>query len=135
MPTNTTFDPSNIIDFEKSKLNKSAIGIQQNVTAGQTVNIDYVLTDDLLILRGVLLVKNSSQGDYVDFQVLHPVYGLVAQFVTSWFIDPDSTTQETPTSNYPAKLAAGLTLRLVYHSVGQSNVWVAINYDAEKVLV
>ena len=35
---------------------------------------------------------------------------------------------------YPAKVYAGLYLRLIYTSTGASNVAVAINYSLHKVL-
>lgn len=136
MPSNTAFDPQNISLFEKSKLNKDAQGVSVTVTAGATVNLDLILADDCVIAGGTcFLAKGSAQGDTVDFQVIHPVYGMINQFVTSWFMDPDSTLQPVPTSNYPAKLFTGLTLRVVYHSTGSSDVWIAVNYNKEKVLV
>lgn len=136
MPSNTGFNPKNIDDFDKANLNKDAKGVAGTITAGTNTNLDLILTDDILIAGGtVLLVKGAALGDKIDFQVVHPTYGVINQFVTDWFMNPDSTKQEIPTSNYPAKLPAGLTLRLVYHSVGVTDVWVAVNFNKEKVLI
>ena len=132
---NTTFDPKNSNDFEKSKLNKDAKGVQGTALAGTSTTLDLALTDDILMAGGsVFLAKGAAQGDTVDFQIVHPTYGVVNQFITSWYLNPDTTKQEIPASNYPAKLKAGLTLRVVYHSVGSTDVWFAINYNREKIL-
>lgn len=131
---NSKFDPQNISEFVKSKLNKDGIGISGIAVAGQTTNLDITISDDYLITGGVLLVDGAVQGDNVDFQIL---YGqtVIAQYITNWFINYKNIRQETPSTNYPAKLTAGLTLRLVYKSTGDSDVWIAINYDREKVML
>lgn len=134
MPTNTTYDPANINFFDKTKLNKDAIGVQATITAGATQNIDYVIADDALIMTSSLIAIGAAQGDKIDMQVIHPIAGVVFQPITGWFIDPNSSVQPTPRANFPAKIFAGLTLRIVYHSTGSNNVWVALNIDKDKVL-
>lgn len=136
MATNTTFDPQNANAFEKSKLFKDARGISATITAGTTTNLDLVLSDDILLAGGTtFLAKGAAQGDKVTFQVIHPVNGVIAQFISDWYLNPDVTLQQVPPSNYPAKILAGLTLRIAYTSVGATDVWVAVNYNIEKVLV
>lgn len=135
MPTGTRFDPPNSNYFDKTKMNKDAKGVSTTVIAGTTVNLDYTLTDDVLIAGGTnFLAKGAAQGDTVDFQVVHPIYGVLNQFITNWYVNPDKTDQAVPPSNYPAKSFAGLILRVVYHSTGTTDVWVAVNYNLEKVL-
>lgn len=134
MASNTTYNPEHINNFEKTKLNKNGQGASGTAVAGSTTNIDYTLTDDVLITGAFLLAKGAAQGDKVDFQVLSGA-AVVSQFITNWYLNPDSTLQSTPVSRYPAKLSTGLKIRIVYTSVGGSNVWVAVNYDMEKVLV
>lgn len=135
MASNTNFNPANVSEFEKTKLNKDAHGVATTVTAGTTANLDYTIADDMLISGGhSLLVRGGHQGDTISFQVVHPVAGVLLQFVTDWYVNPDVTAQQVPTSNYPAKLSTGLILRLVYTSTGTSDVWVASNYNLEKVL-
>lgn len=131
---NSTFDPQNIYDYQKAKLNKDAKGVSGTATAGQTTNLDLTLTDDSLITGGNLICVGQAQGDYCHLQV---VYGgtVISQYVTDWFIDPNNSVQKTPIVYYPAKLPTGFTLRLVYVSTGQNNVWIALNYDKEKVIV
>jgi hypothetical protein len=136
MPSNTVFNPQNLTDFEKSKLNKDAKGVAATMTAGQSTSLDLTITDDVLMAGGTsVLVRGAAQGDKMDFQVVHPVAGVLVQFVTDWYVNPDSTLQQTPPSNYPAKLLTGLILRIIYHSVGETDVWLAVNYNREKVLV
>lgn len=136
MPNNTAFDPKNLNDFEKTKLNKDARGIQGTAIAGTTTSFDLTLTDDTVMAGGnAFLAKGAVAGDCVSFQIIHPIVGILNQFITDWYLNPDSTAQAVPTSNYPAKLPAGLILRVVYTSVGSSDVWVAINYNKEKVLI
>lgn len=134
MPINTKYDPQHSKDFQKGLLNKDAKGQSGTVIAGSTTSFDMPLQDDMLITGGVLLSKNANQGDKVHFQIVHSTYGVIAQYVTDWFINPEVVEQRTPSIEYPAKLQAGLILRLVYVSTGQNDVWVAINYDREKVL-
>lgn len=133
---NSLYNPQNIADFEKVKLNKDAKGVSTTVPAGTTVNLDLTLADDCLMAGGTgFLAKGAAPGDTVDFQVVHPVNGVIAQFITDWYVNPDSTEQFVPPSNYPAKIFAGLILRVVYHSTGASDVWIAVNYNKEKILV
>ena len=134
MATGTNYNPQNVNEFEKSKLLKDAIGIQGIAIAGVATNLDLMLTDDVLINGGFLLAKNVAQGDTVSFQILIGER-VLNQFITTWYLNPDSTQHQTPNSYYPAKLTAGLTLRIIYNSVGTQNVWFAINYNREKVLV
>ena len=136
MASNTTFDPQNLSAFEKTKLFKDAKGVAITATAGEDTTLDLTLDDDTLLSGGtVFLAKGAAPGDTVDFKVVHPTAGVIAQFITDWFVNPDSTLQQVPESNYPAKVFAGLTLRVVYHSVGSTDVWIAVNYNKEKILV
>lgn len=135
MATGTAYNPQNINEFEKSKLNKDARGVSATITAGTTQDLDLTLSDDVLMSGGaVFLAKGAAQGDYVQFQVLQGTT-IASQFITDWYLNPDVTLQQIPTSNYPAKLVAGLTLRLKYTSTGSTDVWIAVNYNLEKVLV
>jgi hypothetical protein len=135
MPSGTTYDPQNMRDFEKVKLFKDAKGVSGTATAGTTTNLDLALTDDILLAGGsIFLAQGAAAGDKVDFQVLAGG-NVIAQFISDWYVDPSTVVQQVPQSNYPAKLFAGMVLRVAYHSVGTSDVWIAVNYNREKVLV
>jgi hypothetical protein len=141
MPSNTTYDPTNVGDFERTKLNYAAVGISGTASAGTTTNIDHALTDDSLLTGAQVLTDNAAFGDSITFQVVDvngvvfPAGTVLGQFVTNWKLRSDSQEQISLQVPYPAKVYAGLYLRLIYTSTGASNVAVAINYSLHKVLV
>ena len=135
MPTNTTYDPQNINLFEKGKLNKAAEGFEFTVAAGTTQNLDIAIADDALVMTSCILIDGAVKGDYWTMQVIHPIAGVVFQGVTGWRVDFTTLNQPLPKANFPAKIFAGLTLRIVYTSVGVNPVWVCVNLDKDKVLL
>lgn len=140
MATNTTYNPPNVNSFVKSALNFNAQGILATVIAGSVQNIDYQVSGDQLITGAYVLVQNGSFGDHVSFQVVDtqglyaPPGTMLNQFVSNWYIQSDSELQADFEINYPAKILSGLTLRLIYTSVGSNNPSVAINYLLHEVL-
>lgn len=135
MPSNTEFDPKNVNDYEKTKLNKDAEGVNGTITAGTTEYIDLTLSDDVVMAGGdVLLVWDSAKGDTIDFQIIFD-NSVLSQFITDWNIDNTTVKQTTPTTEIPGKIFTGSILRLIYHSTGQNDVYVAINYNKDKVLI
>lgn len=141
MPSNTLYNPINIFDFNKRNLNFAAVGIAGTAVANTTTNIDYKLSDDVLITGAQVLTKENVFGDSISFQVvdvdgvLAPPGTVLNQFVNNWQLRSDSQEQINLSVNYPAKIYAGLYLRLVYHSTGGVDVPVAINYSLHKVLI
>lgn len=134
MPSNTGFNPQNINEFEKSKLNKDALGTEFVVPAGTTQNLDIPISDDSLVMDSCILVEGAVRGDKWTMQVVHPVAGVMFQGVTNWLVDPTKMQQPIPKANFPAKVFAGLILRVVFQSTGGADVWVGINLDKDKVL-
>lgn len=134
MPANTGFNPTNLNQYEKSKLNKDADAAEATLTPGASSNLDVLILDDCLILSSVLLVSGAAKGDYWKMQVVHPVAGVVFEPIHKWYVDHTSTNQPIPKANFPAKVFAGLTIRIVYVSVGTDPVWIAFNLDKDKVL-
>lgn len=138
MATGTVFNPPNVNEFDKNKLSKAGKGVYGVCTCGTTTNIDYVISDDVLLAGGsICLVKDAAWGDAVTAQVLNGNTVLI-QFLTDWPIDPSQISQNMPMSNYPAKILAGLTFRIIYSSVGSildPQPKIAIGYNFEKVLV
>lgn len=123
-------------DFDKNKLNKMGIGVSSVCNTNGDTNIDYTLTDDVLLAGGsICYVEHATWGDSVSLQILSGVT-VLAEFLTNWPINPNSTQQQMPTSSYPARLFGGLTVRAVYHSVSESTAAnIAIGYNFEKILV
>lgn len=144
MPSNTIFNPQNENSYEKSMQQKFAEGVQANITEVGSTTVDLVLTDDSLMHGAFLLVNKPYQGDYAEFSVIGPEgSGYTSTFVDKWYLDPESIVQPVPErSKFPAKIPAGFTIRLTYHAQGpdtsgtlNTSIWMAINYDKDKVLV
>lgn len=134
--SNSTFDPSNENQFEKSKLLLDIKGVIGTITHGTTGNVDLDITDDELITGATVNVQNSAFGDYMDIQVIVPPSTVANQFVTSFYVNSDAQKQIDFTNKYPAKIPAGLKLRLVYHSTGAVlDPKAAVNYVLHKVLL
>jgi hypothetical protein len=141
MPSNTTYNPVSVSDFEKNKLNYNGRGVSVTIPKGTSVNLDYTLTDDCLLTGVWLIIGRGNYGDSLTVQVLDlsNIYGYGAgavlnTFVTNWYMPPSSATQiDIP---YPAKIITGLTLRVIYTSTGTvDDPFLAINYKLHKVLV
>lgn len=140
MPSNTLFKPLNINAFTSDVLNYASVGTSANCTANSTTSIDFAITDDMLITGLQLLTNGGTYGDYASLQVIDPnnILGMGAnaillQPVTSWFLPPTASMQFDVV--YPAKIYAGLTLRILYTSTAIiGSVFVAVNYKLHKVL-
>jgi len=141
MASNTTYRPTRVADFEASKLNFNAQGTFTTASANQITAIDFTLSDDCLITGAWVLTENGTVGDYCNFQVVDTSGAftgtpntVINQFVTNWYL-PSSADVQLDMA-YPAKIYAGLTLRVLYTSISTTTaVSVAINYKLHKVLV
>jgi hypothetical protein len=141
MPSNTTYNPTNIRDFEKTKLNFDAQGVKGTLTPNTTTTLDYLLTDDCLMTGLEVIVHNGNFGDTANLQAVdttgitgYPAGTVLQQFATNWNIASDADIQIDMA--YPAKIIAGLTLRVVYTSTSLlTPPFVAINYKLHKILV
>ncbi len=139
-PSGTFFNPIRVDEFEKTKLNFDGQGMSATVTAGSTQNVDLLLSDDVLLTGCWFITNNSNLGDTLTFQVVDTSGAftgtpgtVLSQFITNWY--PNVSTDINFEVPYPAKIPAGLTLRLVYVSTGSTNPFVAANYQLHKVLV
>ncbi len=136
MPTNTLYNPTNINDFDKSKLSFSGKALSFTCDASQTSCADLSLTDDYLITGGILLVKGGELNDLIYLQVVHPTLGVVNEFVTGFRIIEDQILQFNLQLNYPAKIFAGLSIRCKYvaSDAFESTRSIALNLILHKVL-
>lgn len=137
---NSTYNPISIQDFDKTKLNFNAQGTTAVCVAGQSTNIDFALNDDMLLTGAWLIANGGNYGDTATMQVIDTagaftgVAGTVLnQFMTNWYIP--QTASEQFDIQYPAKILAGMTLRVIYKSTGTSSPFVAINYKMHMVLI
>lgn len=136
MATNTTFAPECKSQFVKSQLQFSGQAISFDCLTNAESNGDLVLTDDHLLTGGILLVKNGEFTDEVSLQIVHPTYGVVNEFVTKYRIIEDETRQFMLDLDYPAKLSAGLTIRVHYKASNLSATTrkIALNIFLHKVM-
>lgn len=107
-------------------------GMEGVAAFGTNTNIDYVLTEERWINGVRIIAKGAAWGDYLKFQVIHPTYGVLNEFGTKWYIDADNAKQGDVVVPYPAKIPAGLTIRLLYTSVGTVDVNVYANLYLHK---
>ena len=142
MPSNTLYNPMSVNDFEKNKISLNIIGIDGNFTGNSISNIDLLLTDDVLVTGASVICKNHVFGDAISLQVVdtNNILGYGANtvlntFANNWIVSDDSQKQIDFVSPYPAKIIAGLTLRVSYTSIGTNNGQIAVNYILHKVLV
>ena len=102
--------------------------------AGNTTDIDYLIPAERWINGGSLLLKNHTFGDYYTFQVVdkdnimgYGVGVVLDEFIDCYYVDDEHSSQQQLMLAYPAKLYAGLYLRLKYTSVGLNNVTIKCN--------
>jgi hypothetical protein len=132
---NSTFKPTHKSQFNSSNVNFNGLSCFGSCAPSATATADLSLADDHFITGGIFIVKNGKFGDKVSLQVVHPTLGVVNQFVTDYGIIGDSQLQFTMDEDYPAKIPAGLKLRILY--VATSELLTrefCLNYTLHKVL-
>ena len=139
MPSNTVFDPRVSSDFDKAKMFFNAQGVSKTITAGTTDTLDYALTDDHLMTGLWVVTSGGAYGDKIDLQVIDTTGAytgtagtILKQFATNVFVPPEMSEQFDVA--YPSKPFAGMSLRVVYHSTGATDVFCALNWKIHKVL-
>jgi hypothetical protein len=132
----STYDPQKVTDFEKSKLNFSGKGVYGSCSESTTENIDFVLTDDVLLTGGIMRVKNGKFQDKITLQVIHPVAGVVNEFITDFGINEDAQKQFDISLPYGAKLPAGLSIRCVFTACADVGLReITVNYYLHKCML
>lgn len=96
--------------------------------AGTTTDIDITpsATEDRWVSGGFVIHKDANPGDTVSFKVVHPLVGVVETYVPSWLVTPGTGQQHIEV--YPARIPAGLILRVSYTNVGGTAAWCGVNY-------
>lgn len=141
MPSATKYAPISIVEYGAKDLNAALRGTKFVATAGTDTSNDLLISDDSLIDGAIVHVIGAVLGDKLKCQVIDKdnVLGaganyVAGQYVTDWYINPEKTEQLDYQCQYPAKIYAGLYLRVIYTSVGGANVDVICNYKLHKVL-
>lgn len=136
------YQPSKQSEFSAKDLNLDFKGTAFTIPKTTVTNCDALITDDSIIDGGRVIAAGVAQGDYVACQVVDKDnvlgYGAGAvlnQFVTQWYLAPGAAVAWDFTATYPAKLYAGLYVRVIYTSVGTvDDVWMAVNLKLHKIL-
>lgn len=92
-------------DPEGARARYQSIGLIQS---SETTSI-YWTADQQYYIDGVrFYIEGAEFGDSVNFEIWHPVVGLVDSFVTDWYVWDGSFKEDT----YAAKLLAGLQIKI-----------------------
>jgi len=127
--TSSTYNPSSVDGFDKNKLNYNGQKVSAVVPGGTTQDIDLALTDDHLLTGAQVVLSGNCDLDEIKFKVVMGTT-VVNQFI-DWFATNFS--KDLP---YPAKIPAGLTLRVTYkNSCTNAAVTVRVNYFLHKILL
>jgi len=135
--------PRRMVDFDSDKLSiRGKGGILGTATAGQTTNFEYKFTENRLITGGILLLEDQAFGDKVHFEVVDKDnilgYGtnvVLERFIEDWYVNWKSCEQPKPDVRYPALVLQDLYLRIIYISVGSTNVKVAFDIEGHKIKI
>lgn len=130
-----------VSDMDADKVKFRGKGISFTATAGQSTSYDYKLTEARLIDGTRLILKDHAFGDYVNFQVVDVDnilgYGagtVLDEFSDHWYVSPDTMDQREVRLPYSAEILVNLYIRIIYTSVGNTNVSVLCNLFAHKYI-
>lgn len=133
---NSTLKVTHISQFRSDLVNFNGQSAFGSCVASTLLPCDLTLTDDHFLTGGSFVVKNGKFGDKVTLQVVHPTMGVLNQFVTNFGVQEDRQFQFEQIIEYPAKVFAGLILRVVYSAtadIGTREFF--INYALHKILL
>lgn len=129
MAINTKYDVMNMTTIDKTKVNFNGKKSKAVIPANSSANIDISFADDVLITGAVIKLEGNNPDDTYRFQVVHPSVGVLNEFIDWYAKDLDEDLL------YPAKIFAGLIVRIIYENTGSSDVTVRVNYKVHKVIV
>lgn len=105
---------------------------KENCLTGVTTPIDYLIEQERYINGGFLIVDNIGLDDKISFQVVDKdnILGfgtevVLDEFITDYYIPNDGKLEVK--LDYPAKIMAGLYVRLLYSSTHASGCLVKCN--------
>lgn len=141
MPTGTKFAPSRVDEFQADKLQFNAQGVKANPSLNTATNLDLYFSDDHLITGFWLVCSGAASGDKVALQAIDTdnIMGFGAgtvlkQFATNIYLASNFDAQFDVA--YPAKIYAGLSLRIIYTSTSLlGSPFFAANFKLHKVLI
>ena len=126
------FEPSCGVDgFVVVGIEFAANSASTTITAGQTANIDYKLTEKRWTDGGSIYAEGAVVGDWMVAQVIHSDGTTVVRtWIERWYIAPDHIMYlKVPVAG---QIPKNFTMRIVYHSTGGTDVKVFVNYRLSR---
>ena len=124
--------------FAAGKVEFDGRGSKGTVTAGLIENVDYLVTDEMLINGGLIYFHNGVAGDTFTCQIVdkdgvyYPAGTVLKQWITDWNVFPNI--KQDLTTPQAGTIPALVYLRVVYTSTGIVDVDVLVNYKLNKDL-
>jgi hypothetical protein len=134
------YSPVRRDEYGAKDINVAFKGVTFTAAPGAETSNDLEISDDMLLDGARVVVIGAALGDKLKGQVVdtHGVYApagtVLGEYVKDWYMNPASTLQFDFDSEYPAKIYAALSLRLIYTSTGLVAPQVIANYKLHKVL-
>lgn len=127
---------THIQQFTSDNVNFAGAGIRDTATSGQTKNVDYTVPFDVCLTGAVLIVVSAQNGDKATLQIIHPNGSTILnEFITDWGIATDQQFQFSLDLSYPANIASGLIIRVMYEAAGILGTrTIMCNYFLHKVI-
>ncbi len=129
------------LEMTADKVKFRGEGISFTATAGVATTYDRIVAEARLLDGIQLILKDQAFGDSVDFKIVDVDntlgYGagvVLDTFSTGWRVVADTQDQGQIRLPYAAEVLAGLYVRIVYHSVGGTNVSIMANLFAHKYI-
>jgi len=104
-------------------------GLNLEIVNGQNSGqVDWVLTYPVGLYGVILFLNGNAWGDTTTVQVIHPTYGVVAEYGKDCAMPLSTKIDVEADPNEPSDLPEGLTIRLVYNAIDTNGrritVWV-----------
>ncbi len=117
-----------------------ATGYRGTAAAGVSTNLDFAVGSEDRYVNGInLIIHNAADADTIGFKVVdvNNVLGygaglVLKTFGTNWNIDHTKADQGREVFNFVARLPAGVYVRVVYNSTGETAVTVKLNLLLHK---
>lgn len=132
--TNSTYIPLNWATIDSTKVNLNVGSISGMTNPQGSASLSYVLTDDSLVYGLEFICTGAAAGDSISVQVLSGGV-VIAAPVNNWYVLTDNEKVSEYLAAVPKKLLAGMTLNVVYNSIGTAPAQIFINYRLLTVLV
>lgn len=115
--------------YAKTGRNFIITGKRYEAPLNAVTNFDATFAEERELEGARLCVVNQTDGDFVEFFVVHPSAGVILQWAETIFMKPGAGIRDEYLTGDSKTLPAGLILRLVYHSVGIAGLLPVVYLD------